>query len=72
MPSKGYLTKLSWNTINFLYCTVGNKIFTLLTTSLETIKILDTSPEDNYFSANRTWYEDFIFCLEQYCKLFDF
>jgi hypothetical protein len=70
MPSKGVFSKLSWNPSNFIYCSVGNKVFTLLCSSTETVKILETSPEDNYFSPNRTWFQDFIMCLESYCKKF--
>lgn len=66
MPSKNLFTKHTWNTSNFIYCTVGNRIFKLFTLSLETMKILEASPEDNYFSVNRNWFQDFILCFESF------
>ena len=68
MPSKGLFTKISWNHQNFIYCLVGNKLFKILSTCSESIKILDTSPEDNYFSSNKNWYQDFVYCFESQSK----
>lgn len=68
MPSKSNFSKLTWNPSNFIYCSVGNKVFTLLSSSKDFIKILQTSPEDNIFSVNKSWYEDFVICLESYGK----
>lgn len=64
MPSKGLFTKIQWNHQNFIYCLVGNKLFRILSSCSDSIKILDTSPEDNYFSTNKNWYQDFVACFE--------
>lgn len=68
MPSKSGFSRLNWNPNNFIYSIVGNKVFKLLSSSSESIKILDTPPEEAFFSTNKTWYQDFISCLENYCK----
>lgn len=68
MPSKSGFCRLNWNSNYFIYSIVGNKVFKLLASSTESIKILDTPPEEAFFSTNKTWYEDFISCLENYCK----
>lgn len=70
MPSKTIFSKLSWCPSNFIYCSVGNKVFSLLSSSSELIKILQQSPEDNIFTSNKSWYEDFVYCLEFYRKLY--
>jgi hypothetical protein len=64
MPTKGLFVNLSWNSETFIYASVGAKFFKILTSSQEGMRILDTSPEENYFSQNRTWYEDVYSCLE--------
>lgn len=69
MPSKGMFVSLTWNPEHFKFASVGNKLFKILSSSHDGIRILDTSPEDNYFSQNRTWYEDVFFCLETLCNI---
>ena len=69
MPSKNLFVSLSWNCETFLYASVGAKFFTILSNSFEGIRILDTSPEENFFAPNKTWYEDVYSCLETLCKI---
>jgi hypothetical protein len=64
MPSKNLFVSLSWNPETFIYASVGAKFFKILSNSVEGIRILDTSPEENFFSQNKTWYEDVYSCLE--------
>lgn len=71
MPTKNLFVSLSWNTENFIYASVGAKFFKILSSSVEGMRILDTSPEENYFSQNKTWYEDVYSCLEILCKIFN-
>ncbi len=68
MPTKNLFVSLSWNSETFLYATVGAKFFKILSNSVEGMRILDTSPEEHYFSQNKTWYEDVYSCLESLCK----
>jgi hypothetical protein len=68
MPSKNLFVSLAWNSETFLYASVGAKFFKILSNSVEGIRILDTSPEENFFSQNKTWYEDVYTCLESLCK----
>lgn len=70
MPSKAMFVSLSWDIGHFNFASVGNKLFRILSSSHDGIRILDTSPEDNYFSQNKTWYEDVYTCLETLCIFF--
>lgn len=69
MPSKNLFVSQKWNQENFHFASIGAKFFRILSTSVEGIKILDTSPEENYFAANKTWYEDVYLCLETLCNV---
>lgn len=70
MPSKNLFVSQKWNQENFHFASIGAKFFRILSISVEGIKILDTSPEENYFAANKTWYEDVYLCLETLCIYF--
>jgi len=72
MPSKNLFVSLAWNSETFLYASVGAKFFKILSNSVEGIRILDTSPEENFFSQNKTWYEDVYTCLESLCNIYFF
>lgn len=68
MPSKGLYSKINWN-MNFFICgLVGNKLFKILSSSQDGMRVLETSPEDHYFSSNKTWFEDLIMSLDQQSK----
>ena len=67
MPSKEEFIKLSWKKDHMTYASVSNKLFKIFSSCQEGIKYLDTSPEDNYFAQNKTWYEDVTENLEQLC-----
>jgi hypothetical protein len=69
MPSKNLFVSLAWNSETFIYSSVGAKFFKILSNSQESIKILDTSPEENFFAQNKSWYEDVSSCLENLCKI---
>ena len=69
MPSKNLFVSQKWNQENFHYASIGTKLFRILSNSVEGIKILDTSPEENYFAQNKTWYEDVYNSLETLCKI---
>jgi len=72
MPTKNLFVSLAWNSENFIYASVGAKFFKMLPNSVEGIGILDTSPEENFFSQNKTWYEDVFYCLECLCNLYTY
>jgi len=68
MPSKNLFVSQEWNQENFHFASIGAKFFRILSSSVEGIKVLDTSPEENYFAANKTWFEDVYISLENLCK----
>ena len=68
MPSKNQFVKLPWTTDQFIYASIGTKLFKLLAQSQEGITILDTSPEEYLFQKSLTWYEDLYQCLENLIK----
>lgn len=67
MPSKAMFVNLNWNQEHFKFAAVGNKLFKLLSSSHDGIRILDTSPEDYYFATNKTWFEDVYACFDSLC-----
>jgi hypothetical protein len=46
MPSKKILVKVPWLVTNFHYCSIGNKMFKILSTYSDLGTILDSYPED--------------------------
>jgi hypothetical protein len=64
LPSKGLFVSLSWNSQNFIYASVGSKIFKILTSSVEGMRILDTSPEVNLYLLINIIFEGELFFSE--------
>jgi hypothetical protein len=64
MPSKKILVKVPWLVTNFHYCSIGNKMFKILSTYSDLATILDSYPEDFLLKKSLTWLEDVMQCLE--------
>ena len=64
MPSKNLLLKKPWSINYFNHCSIGNKMFKLLSTYSELGAIMDSFPEDFLLKKGLTWFEDVMQSLD--------